>query len=482
MIAGWCISYFQKYNKPPDANIESIYMEKLKSGMNKDDAQYIEMILQGLSDEYGRDEQFNSSYLYDQTIRYFKAQELEKHNRSIQALLDNGEIDEAEKLAQSYSPTILEDTDTGLELSSDAALLRVESAFNETHQRVVSYPGALGEMWNPHLIRGGFVSFLGCEKRGKSFWLMEMAMRAVRQKSNVAFFEAGDMTESQILRRICMYISRKSDQEQYCQARFKPIGDCVHNQIDNCNRGDRNCDHGIFENINLALFLDQFDQYVTMETLQEKYEQFPDYEPCDSHGCQKRKGTVWIQKVRKTTPLTAEHAKKQLHAFFKKYRRRFKLTTYPSGFLTVSEMRRCLDDWERRDGFVPDCIFVDYADLLSADDAKVSEFRHRQDHVWKNLRALSQERHVMLATATQADSDSYLKRRLSMSNFSEDKRKLAHVTAQFGLNQDPQGHEKSLGIMRINEIVVREGGFSNDNDVKVLQDLASGRPFLESYL
>jgi len=97
------------------------------------------------------------------------------------------------------------------------------------------------------------------------------------------------------------------------------------------------------------------------------------------------------------------------------------------------------------------------------------------------LRGLSQERHVLVVTATQADSESYERKRLTMSNFSEDKRKLSHVTAMYGLNQDPQGREKKLGILRINEIVVREGEFSNDREVWVLQDLAAGRPFLESF-
>jgi hypothetical protein len=179
--------------------------------------------------------------------------------------------------------------------------------------------------------------------------------------------------------------------------------------------------------------------------------------------------------------LTAKKAKEELSRFFHKYRRRFKLATYPAGTLTVSEMKKCLNSWEKYDGFVPDVIVVDYADILSADDGRVNEYRHRQDHIWKNLRALSQERHALLVTATQADAESYKKGRLSLSNFSEDKRKLSHVTAQYGLNQDPQGREKKLGIMRINEIVVREGEFSTDNEVYVLQDLAAGRPFLESF-
>jgi len=917
MIAGWCTSYFEKYSKVPDNDIQNIYMEHLKGGkLPKADAEYIEELLSDLSDEYGRDTQFNSAYLYDQTVQYLKTQELEKHNLEVQDLIDTGDIAEAEKLMQAYTPTIIEGVDAGLELSSKEAIKRVEIAFSETGQQVVSYPGALGKMLNAHFIRGGFVTFLAPEKRGKclsgdqkvlmstgeeltiyeiieknrkdiisfddntqsfipsqisqfwkngvksiyqvttktgrcieatinhpfltpdgwrnlseiktgsfiaapkhipvfgklqmkefkirliayfitegclreynykyartkvllfssadvdiqkdftrcikkmecavrwkgiagsvinakgnrnkhnknyvlrmlrrlglwnklsydkripndvfqlpkkdlslflkvlyscdgwvnekedlqigfavaneylarqvhhllsrfgivakisfkkndkagawtvsigdwenasrfateigflykkqnklkkvlsirkpayksfldkfppqiakkfhdevlfelegccdviprgpgsgqhqnipvfrqafqkassvreqitkqapimrqsflevqdtkagkkyfdshilwdevldisyvgeketfdltipethnfiaeniivhnSFLLMEIALRAIRQKANVAFFEAGDMTESQVLRRICVYLARKSDKGQYCQERFRPRGDCVLNQLDICTRTDRNCDHGIFEEVTLELFNKEIHEFANIETLKKKYEEFPEYETCRAYGCQKRMGAVWLQKMKRVQPLRVKQAKRNIRTFFKKYKRRFKLITYPAGTLTVTEMRNRLNDWERRDGFVPDIIVVDYADLLSADDGKVSEFRHRQDHIWKNLRAMSQERHLLLLSATQADADSYKKGRLSLSNFSEDKRKLAHVTAQYGLNQDPHGREKKLGVLRINEIVVREGAFSGDNEVVVLQDLAAGRPFLESY-
>ena len=120
--------------------------------------------------------------------------------------------------------------------------------------------------------------------------------------------------------------------------------------------------------------------------------------------------------------------------------------------------------------------------MSSLTDSGVGSSAQRRRSYLESGRALSQERHALLITATQADAESYKKGRLSLSNFSEDKRKLAHVTAQYGLNQDPQGREKKLGIMRINEIVVREGEFSADNEVYVLQDLAAGRPFLESFI
>lgn len=481
-IAGWCIHYFQKYKKAPDKDIESIYMEQLRGqNLQKAEAQYIEELLSNLSDEYGRDSQFNSAYLYDQTIKYFKSQELESHQREVQALIDMGKVAEAEKLTQSYTPTILDDVDIGLELSSKEAMKRIDRAFGETSQHVISYPGAIGRMWNEHLTRGSFFTFLAPEKRGKSYTLMEMALRAIRQRANVAFFEAGDMTESQFLRRVCVYISRRSDQEKYCKERYRPVGDCVYNQLDTCHSKARNCDHGIFEDIDIETFNSQIGTFVNIDSLREKYENNPDYEPCKAYSCKRRKGTVWLEKVKEVRPLTAKQAKREVRRFFKKYKRRFKLGDYSAGTLTVSEIRNCLDNWERHDGFVPDVIVIDYADLLSADDGGISEFRHRQDHIWKNLRALSQKRHVLLLTATQADASSYKKGRLSLSNFSEDKRKLAHVTAQFGLNQDIAGREKQLGIMRINPIVVREGEFSSGEEVHILQDLAIGRSFLESY-
>lgn len=482
LIADWCMEYYQKYNRAPDSNIESIYMQVLKkTNISKAEAQYIEELLESLSEEYGRDTQFNSAYLYDQTVQYLKGRELERYNEEVQALVEMGRIEEAEKMASSYTPKIVDDVDIGLDLASDEALERVDRAFNETAQKVVAFPGPLGEMWNDQLVRGGFFTLLAPEKRGKTFMMIEIAMRAVRQRSNVAFFAAGDMTESQMLKRICVYITRQSDKEKYCQERFIPIGDCVLNQINACRRNDRNCDHGIFEGVNLETFWRNQDNFINIETLQEKWEEYQDYEPCDSHSCDKRRGSVWLKKNPKTKPLTAKKAKTELKNFFQKYRRKFKLVTYPAGVLTVAEIRKCLDNWERYDGFVPDVVVIDYADLLSAEDGRVNEFRHKQDHIWKGLRALSQERHVLLVTATQADSDSYKKGRLSLSNFSEDKRKLAHVTAQYGLNQDPQGREKKLGLVRINEIVVREGEFSPDNEVYVLQDLAAGRPFLESF-
>lgn len=477
-VAGWCIDHYDAYHVAPDSDIEGIFMAHLPQ-LPKADAAYIQTVLEDISDDYGRGPQFNAAYLYDRTVEYLTARHLDRHNEQVQLLIDRGQVQQAEQLAQSYQPAAFEHAAVGLDLGSREAMQRIDDAFSDTAQQVLSYPGALGSMWNEHMVRGGFVAFLGPEKRGKTFMLIELAMRAYRQRANVAFFSAGDMTETQMLKRICVYQARRSDRERYCAEHYRPIGDCVYNQLNLCTRADRNCDHGIFD-VSLEQFNRDRTKYVSLEALQQCYEQYPDYAPCDSHTCGKRIGTPWLKLVPAVAPLDARSAKRELRRFTRRYKRGFRLATYAADTLTVPEIERCLDHWERYEGFVPDVLVIDYADLLDAGSGS-KEFRHRQNDVWMGLRGLSQRRHALLITATQADSDSYTRGRLGRSNFSEDKRKLAHVTAMFGLNQDPQDREKKLGILRINEIVVREGAFSNDHEVHILQDLAQGRPYLESY-
>jgi len=473
IICSWCIEYFNQYGQAPMRDIESIFYDKLSHNqINKDDAEeFEEDILPGLSDEYERSEKFNSKYLFDKTIQYFKERKIKQHNEQVQQLVDEGKHEEAEQLAQSYVPTKVDEINTGLDLASNEALDRVEQAFDQELTRTIEYPGALGEMWNDQLTRGSLVGFLAPEKRGKTFTLIELAIRGVRQKCNVAFFQAGDMTEGQQLKRIATYISKRSDNLRYCQEHYQPVGDCEYNQFDTCDRKDRNCDFGILDS-------ETDITKITFNDLKALYEQYSDYQPCDSHTCNERKGTVWLTKVPSKAPLTGKDARKKMKNYFRKYKRQFKLASYPSRTLTLSEISKCLQNWEQQDGFVPDVVIVDYADLM---DANINEHRHKQDYIWQGLRSVSQERHCLVITATQADARSYSSNRLGLSNFSEDKRKYAHVTAMYGLNQDPKGVEKKLGILRINELVIREGEFSNDNEVTVLQDLYQGRPFLESY-
>lgn len=475
-LASWVWEYFEKYGKAPEKNIEGIFYSKLKnSNLPKDVAEEIEEdILPDLSEEY-ENESFNLSYLLDQTFKYLKERKLEIHSDSIQALLASNELEQAEEMACNFN-SLPNTGETDLDLSNDIVLDRLDKAFISSTEPMIIYPKQLGKFWNGQLVRGALVAFMASEKRGKTFWMLDIGIRGCRQKKKVAFFQAGDMTEDQQLIRTSIYLTKKSNKEEYSGKMWEPVRDCIHNQTNDCDKDVRECDFGIFEGNDVSLI-----KSLELSDLIEAFGENKDYSPC--HNCKdyelNRWGVPWIRKIDTKNPLNVDEAKDAFSKFFIEHKRSFKLSTHANGTLSIKQIKSILAIWEKRDDFIPDIIIVDYADLLSPE--RQMDFRHQQNEIWKGLRNISQSQHCLLITATQADAKSYESNRLKMANFSEDKRKYAHVTAMYGLNQDPDGREKRIGLMRINELVLREGDFDSANEITVLQNLKRGRPFLGSF-
>jgi hypothetical protein len=487
-LAGWCMEYFERYEKAPGKDIEGIYLQKLKAGLNKEVAEDIEEdILPDLSDEYDRTH-FNVQYLMDQTKQYFRERNLSLFADQITGMLSQGDLVEAEAIASEYRP-LEEGAENDVDLSSSDSDARIELAFSLAELPTVTYPGPLGGFLNHQLIRGGFIAFLGSEKRGKTWILMDLSIRACRQGANVAFFQAGDMTEDQQLRRICISLAKKSDKSKYCKPIRVPVLDCGRNFNDECDREGRK-GYGC---INPKTEANQAYSYIksvagkSHEAIEELIDKHgKDYKPCGMYNCPDFVGSVWFEKTKQVKPLTAKEAQRVRQEFFKpkgkvikRKRGRYKLSTYYNGTLSIKEIRAVLDRWERQDNFVPDVVLIDYMDLLTD---PTNEFRHKQNEIWKGGRRISQERHCLVITATQADANSYDQDTLNLKNFSEDKRKYSHVTAFYGLNQDQKGIEKRLGILRINELMVRDDEGGSGRQVCILQCLQQGRPFTGSFL
>jgi hypothetical protein len=219
----------------------------------------------------------------------------------------------------------------------------------------------------------------------------------------------------------------------------------------------------------------------TVEEIRERMQDEPDYKPC--HNCLNYGKNAWgmpyLKKHTVKDVLTEYQAFSVLEEYFVKNNRNLRISTHPNSTLTVSEMESVLNTWVQQDNFVADIIIVDYPDIMAGPSGK--EERHKQNEIWKGLRGLNQKTNTLLIAVTQADAASYEQDTLRLKNFSEDKRKFAHVTAFYGLNMDSKGREKALGIMRINELLLREDGFDTNRQVTVLQAMAIGRPILTSY-
>jgi len=469
LLGSWCWDYFEQYHHAPNRDIQKVYTQKLKEGLDQEEGEGIERILEGLSEQY-EDTQFNVDYLLDQTKLYFTERRLTIHKESLDQHLENGDIITAEQEALTFQEVQqFHKPDIDITTPSRALRVKIKEAFQDRQKPLLHFPKALGQFWNRGFTRDGFVALLAPEKRGKTYMLMEIGMRGVKSKCHVAFFQAGDMTEKQQLRRIGIYLARRSDDSRYCKEMYIPVVDCIYNQLDECDNRIRECSFGIFSNPKEALDYDNLVQ---------AFKDNPDYTPC--HNCDKIKGSPWLRKQNAVKPLTWKEMYRAYRKFQNQHKTTFRLSTHANSTLSIAGIKSWLNLWERQDQFIPNIIIIDYADILALDpDMQNLQTRHQENEKWKRLRGLSQERHCLVVTATLSDTLSYDKSLLSMANFSEDKRKHAHVTAEYGLNQTPE--EKKIGIVRINEIVLREGAFDSRRPVTVLQRLQMGRPFIGSY-
>lgn len=129
-----------------------------------------------------------------------------------------------------------------------------------------------------------------------------------------------------------------------------------------------------------------------------------------------------------------------------------KIIPVPAYSADVNDIDAMLDGFFC-DGFTPDVIIIDYADILKAIGGG-REYRNQLDDTWKRLRGLAQRRKALVATATQSTRGA-LSHDLREEDIAEDIRKLAHVTAMIAINATREDRE--LGVSRLQQLAIREG-------------------------
>lgn len=179
-------------------------------------------------------------------------------------------------------------------------------------------------------------------------------------------------------------------------------------------------------------------------------------------------------------PLTWRQAYKAAKRFTKSARGRFRISTHPNDSISVRGIQSVLASWEAQDGWVPDVIVIDYADILEAEPgAEKQEERHKQNTRWKALKRMAQERHALVITASQADTKAYTAKRMRMGNFTEDRRKNDQINAMIGMTQTAA--QKRHGIILFNNVLIRQGDYDETTQIGILQCLQRGQPLLGSF-
>lgn len=392
LIGSWCVDYYGRYHKAPNRNITSYFDHwATTSDRDPETVALIESLLGSLSDESERMRQeLSPEYVVDLASKLFNKHKLGQLQQQIESTLKNGEVDKAEQLVSQFRHV---EIGTGAGINVLTADAEFESAFEQRADVLVQYPGDLGTFFGKTFARDTFVAFLAKEKGGKSRWIFDVAWRALEQKRNVAYFEMGDLSKAQILtQRIATRLTRR------------PLEACRY----------------LYP---IELNMQGVDGVP-------KHDYLRTYEP------------LAIEQER-----TARHAMARMIG-----PDRFKLSCHPAGVLSVPAAEEILNGWAR-DDWVPDLIAFDYLDLAAPVDRRADKLEQIND-TWIRTRALSQQRHCCVVTATQCNREGFSSRILRREHVGGDHRKLAHVTAMFGVNQSGDEHE--LGVYRINPVVGRE--------------------------
>jgi hypothetical protein len=404
LIGRLCVYYFRKHNDAPKKHIEILLLNHAKKkNFNKDIMEPIEELLQSLSGEYEQaNESINPDYLLDIAQKEFEAIGRKKFLTSYRDAVDLGDAEAADNLMRSYRRIEL-GGDTGV-FAED--LEAFKAAFEAKKEPLIKCPEGLGDFIGNQLSKDAFVSFAGPSKRGKSFQLLNMAWYGMTNRKRIAFFETGDMTQNQLFMRIATRAAKKPELKGIYQLPTNIVWKSGHPFV-------------------------SFEEKVYDNNLS----------PIEAHQAYVK----YLERVAKS--------KGEL----------LWICCKPSGALSVEDIKILIETKTQQNNWVPDIIIIDYADLLKPPKNASKDFRHQIDATWRELRALSQERHCLVLTATQTNRESSLADVIRMDHSSEDKRKVDHVTGMIGINVNAE--DKKQQITRLNWMALRDKEFHTNRCV-----------------
>ena len=470
-VIEWSMEYFDKHGTPPGRNIIDI-AEIRKGSLDGEGESLLLQFLGTLERDFKANPHLNAGYLLEAARTRSRQRTIEHAANEALAYSKRGDYDAAAAALDSFR-SIGPCSKPMVRPYSDPSVL-VRAFDKERREPLIKFPYAMGKMMNRHCVRGGFVVFQAPEKKGKSHILWNVAKQALGYGRRVALFGVGDMSEEQTVERIAISHCGYGMDEESCEEQIDTIFDCEHCQDNSCV--DVHCPQkgGLIGGVIKDVLKINPEQILKDN---------PDYKPCSycrgEHGRDSRfRPTFYFQRTPKLPILSSDRkARAEMWKFINVSQGDLRMHCAPSGTFSIKDLRAKLKEEEASDGFVPDVVVIDYMDILASSDKK-QDFRHQQNDIWKDARALALEYNILVVSATQSNAAAYDIETQTMDNYSEDKRKLGHVTLFVGLNQTPDEYRANL--MRLGVILQREGKNSG-RQVALIQQIRRGRAHVGSF-
>ena len=119
---------------------------------------------------------------------------------------------------------------------------------------------------------------------------------------------------------------------------------------------------------------------------------------------------------------------------------------FPTGSLTIDELRHHLENLDRMQGFVPDVVLLDYVDLMKMDK---QNYRIALGVLYQELRGLAIERNFALVTASQANRKGSQSVTIGSEHISEDWSKIMTADVVITYSQTPAEYEYGLARLTV---------------------------------
>lgn len=460
-IIGWCLRHHKNYGEPPLENIQSIY-EMEKERLKEEESEIIASFLVKLSDQYvGEDQGFNLNFNVDNMVRYFKLRELELRVAGIQSLLEDGKVEDAEEAITGYRK-IAKATSKWFNPFDHSIIVET---FNEQANTLFQLPGELGRLIGP-FEREWLISVMGPWKRGKTWWLQELAINAINSRLPTAFISL-EMKRTTQARRIYQSITGAGSEDNRSSLFRYPCFDCYHNQTNECTKPERTN--------NIRLRDDNNDK--------PQYNPNCPYTPCtyckDNGLTDDYQAETWWEQIERPF-FTQSHTVRELKRFGNMFGdNNLRVICYPKFSANISDIQRDLDHLYYFENFAPSVIIIDYLGILKPEDSRIIGIE-RIDETWKTAARLAGERKALVATGSQGTRGSQYKPSVDQNDLAQWIGQLAHIDLMFGLHQTAV--EKREGVMRVNLMIHRHKEFDEDYKAIVLQNLGLGQVDLDSHI
>ena len=380
-IAQAAYEYIDRYGRPPKEHIADLLEEDLE-----DDEGRGKLLLETLKFLFENQRHVNEQYVLDQLAEFVRAQSLYKGIiAAAERLQESREdaLDEAERIIMDSVRRRVSVFDPGVVLSDTSKVLAAIDLEEED-----AFPTGIPELDRRALgpKRQELHLFIGAAKSGKTWWMVNLAKRAMLRGLRIVHVSL-EVSEEVMLRR-------------YVQAMFsvpKRMGQIATTRF----------------------VLDDMGRVEDMER----------------------------REITPKVALESADAVKKLGEKMKRWRRRFSnliVKRFPTGQLTVTGLKAYLDLLEQRMNFIPDLLLLDYADLMYLE---TSNYRHELGRLYKDLRGLAVERNIALATASQSNREGARSRKVDVTNVAEDYSKIATADTIITISKTDQ--EAALGLARL---------------------------------